>query len=175
MNYNEFSIMRILKWFFFIIVVFSINYCKTTPKADLTLSNDDPRKVAITETDNNTDKLRAHMKNLFAIIEAMIANGDFEGWYNAISLKYKYYLNNIDNLKKIADESDFLYNRRVKLRNPKDFFIHVVIPSREGKTLQFVDYEYINNNHVKVICLFDKKEKLIYDFIFEEGIWKIDR
>lgn len=153
--------------------------CKTTtvkeeePEPTPVVEKVDPRTQTIENL--SQDELREHMEALFNLIEEKIALGDYEGWSESISRKYIYYLNDPANLKKITEESDFLYNRNIILRNPADYFMHVVIKSREGKSLEFLDYEKINEFHVKVICLFDKKHKFVYDFIYEEGSWKLDR
>lgn len=156
----------------FIFLALLLFACKTGSETKINVSEARTKKI---DENYNFDELEAHMEALFNLIEKWIAQGNFEAWYNSISRKYKYYLNNPANLKKIAEESDYLYNRGVELRSPRDYFRYVVMESREGKMLKFDGYKYINNNHVKVFCLFDKKDKFVYDFIYEDGSWKIDR
>lgn len=155
--------------FFLVVLLFG---CKTTPDTEIDISNVTTKEIY--ENFNN-DELKAHMKTLFTLIERWIAQGNFEAWYKYISRKYKYYLNDPANLKKITDESDYLFNRNVKIKSPRDYFKYVVVESREGKMLKFENYKYINNNHVKVFCLFDKNDKFVYDFIYEDETWKVDR
>ncbi|MCK4799129.1 MAG: hypothetical protein KAT05_17285 [Spirochaetes bacterium] len=156
-----------------IILLIFIATCKTIPKNNNAIEN--VTNFKINKNNIDKDKLREHIKALFTLIEKKIVKGDYKAWYNLISRKYKYFLNDPANLKKIAAESDYLFNRRINLTNPKDYFKYVVIQSREGKSLKFVDYEYVNQYHIKVICLFDNKDEFVYRFIYEENLWKLDR
>jgi len=121
------------------------------------------------------DDLKKHMNNLFSAIEEKIATGDFDGWYNALTKDYKYYLNDPRTLKKMSEDSDFLSNRNIKLSSPKDFFQYVVIEARRGKSLKFYDYKYVDKFNVKVICLLDESLKFTYNFKYEDDSWKLDR
>jgi len=154
--------------FFILILIFS---CKTTDNNGSNIIKDPTTQ----KIDKNTskDKLKEHMKALFELIEEKIAKGDFEGWYNSISLSYKEFLKDSRNLRALSESSDYLYNRKILLKSAKDYFFYVVMQSREGKILEFLDCEFINDKHVKVLCLFDKKDKLVYDFIYEDGSWKV--
>ena len=75
----------------------------------------------------------------------------------------------------MSKESDYLYSRQITLQSPKDYFLHIVMPSRKGYTLKYVNYDYIDKNHIKVNCVLDDTVKFGYDFINEEGYWKVDR
>ena len=121
------------------------------------------------------DELKRLMNNLFTAIEDKIATGDFDGWYNALSRDYKYYINDPKNLKKMSEDSDFLSNRDIKLNSPKDFFQFVVMEARKGKSLKFLDYKYIDKFNVKVVCLLDDSLKFAYNFKYEDDSWKLDR
>jgi len=166
--------MNIKNIYLIIIIIFFIIFnCETTKNKINNKSENDPRKIEINEN-IDINQLKNHMKNLFTYIENLIAKADYEKWYESISIKYKKYLNDPINLKIITNSSDYLKNRKIELKDPKDYFEFVVIPSRENGILNFFDCELITKNHVKVIC-FDKNDKLIYDFIFEENLWRIDR
>ncbi len=121
------------------------------------------------------DDLDARIKKLFEAIEEKIATGDFEGWYNALSYKNRKYLSDRTILLNMSKESDYLYSRQITLQSPKDYFLHIVMPSRKGYTLKYVNYDYIDKNHIKVNCVLDDTVKFGYDFITEEGYWKVDR
>ncbi len=160
-------------YLFFIFVVFLIfGSCKTTQ--DLQKSKDDPTKYVIDKNNIKEDELRKIMKSLFELIEKNIASDNFQGWYNFLSKKYKEFLNNKEELFSISRQSDYLFNRKIILESPIDYFKYVIIASREGKSLEFIDYEYIDENNIKVISLFDKKEKYVYKFKFEDASWKLD-
>lgn len=136
----------------------------------------DKRMQFTIDKDNITeDELKRLMNNLFTAIEDKIATGDFEGWYNALTKDYKYYINDPKNLKKMSDDSDFLSNRNIKLSSPKDFFQYVVMEARKGKSLKFFDYKYVDKFNVKVICLLEDSLKFTYNFKYEDNSWKLDR
>jgi hypothetical protein len=169
---------KILFFIFFLLFLFFS--CKTnkTPggnnSSNSSSTSIDPTKFTITDN-TKEDELNKHIRALFNYIEDRIIKGDYESWYNSISQKYKDYINDPENLRALTEKSDFLFNRNFNLKDAKDYFKYVVMLSREGKSLVFVSYKYINKNHIKVFCLFDKKDELVYDFVYEDGSWKVDR
>ena len=94
--------------------------------------------------------------------------------YDFLSKDYKSFLSNKELLYRISRESDYLFNRKIILQGPRDYFKDVIIAAREGKLLEFYDYEIIDENNVKIVSLFDKKEKYVYKFKFEDNSWKLD-
>jgi hypothetical protein len=158
---------------FFVLVIFLVlGSCKTT--IDVQKNKEDPTKYIIDKNNIKEDELKKIMKSLFELIEKNIALNNFEGWYNFLTKKYKNFLNNKDELFIISRNSDYLINRKIVLENPQDYFKYVIIASREGKSLEFIDYELIDENNVKIFSLFDKKEKYVYKFKFEDNSWKLD-
>jgi hypothetical protein len=161
-----------MKRIIYIILFFLLLSCKTTQgtKND----KDDPTKYVIDKNNVKKDELREVVKALFGLIEKEIADGNFTEWYNYLSKGYKSFLNDKETLYKISKESEYLFNRNIILQGPRDYFKYVIIAAREGKLLEFYDYQYIDENNIKVTCLFDKKEKYVYKFKFEENSWKLD-
>lgn len=147
--------------------------CISSNDKKLKNNEKDPRKAQIPASIDKNE-LRNKVKEIFLYIEKIILEGNFEKWYQSISNDYKKFLENEANLKQISKTSPYLKNRNIELKTAKDYFIHVVKASREEGPLKFHDCEMIDKNRVKVIC-FDKEDKLIYNFIFEDNIWKIDR
>jgi hypothetical protein len=166
---------------FFLIVLCSFFMCKSENNVvkddkDRTSDKVDQRTVfIIDEKRTNDDDLSLHMKNLFNYIEEFIATGNFNGWYNSLSQKYKNYINDQTNLKKMSVDSDILSNKGITLKSPKDYFEFVVIQSREGQILKFKDFKVVDKTHAKVIYERYEKERFEYDFIFENNSWKLDR
>jgi len=121
-------------------------------------------------------ELNQHMEDLFVGIEEKIAMGDYEAWYYAISSEYKNYLDNKKVLAKISKDAYILSSKNIVLKSPKDYFVHVVMKSRSGRVLKYSDYEYIDQSHVKVIStMLDGSKEFVYNFIYEDGSWKLDR
>lgn len=155
----------------FFLILFLLS-CKSTQETKD--NKDDPTKYIIDKNNINADELRKIMKALFELIEKNIAEGNFNNWYNFLSKNYKAFLNNKEKLYNISKDSDYLINRKIILQSPQDYFKYVIIAARKGKSLEFYDYEIIDENNVKVISLFDKKEKYVYKFKFEDNSWKLD-
>jgi len=147
----------------------------TTMSALTTTTTIDERVDFVIDDKTPKDVLRKYMEDLFNYIEEKISRADFDGWYSSLSGAYISYINNKKDLTKLSTQSDFLANRGVVLQGPKDFFEFVVIQAREGKKLKFYDYKYIDKNNVKVICELDQYGKFDYNFVFENGSWKLDR
>ncbi len=157
--------------YLFLFFVFIIS-CKSTQETKI--QKDDPTKYVIDKNNIKKDELKEVMKALFELIEKNIADANFQGWYDFLSKDYKNFLNNKEELLRLSKISDYLKNREIILTGPRDYFKHVIIASREGKSLEFVNYDYINDKYVKVISLFDKKEKYVYKFKVEGDSWKLD-
>jgi hypothetical protein len=163
---------RLSLYFFVLLVVIS---CGGTDVVESTTTTTIPKEDDPLRIDLNSENLGEKIKGLFTNIEGKIEDADFEGWWGALSANYKSYLNNPSNLQKISQESDYLLNRNIMLTTPKDYFMHVVIRAREGKKLAYSDYELIDKGHIKVISLLDGTFKFFYNFILENGQWKLDR
>lgn len=159
-------------FFTFLLTFLIIGSCKSTN--DVQKNKDDPTRYVIDKNNIKEDELSKIMKSLFELIERNIALDNFQGWYDFLTKKYKDFLNNKKELFTISRDSDYLSNRKIILEDPEDYFNYVIIASREGKSLEFIDYELIDENNVKVFSLFDKKEKYVYKFKFEDNSWKLD-
>lgn len=121
------------------------------------------------------EDLNQKIKNLFEAIEEKIATGDFDGWYNALSYKHRKHISDKTVLQNMSKESDYLYTRNITLETPKDYFLNIVMPSRKGYSLKYINYEKVSQNHIKVNCVLDGTIKFVYDFVNEDGSWKVDR
>lgn len=135
----------------------------------------DSRFNFIVDDTVSVDHLSELVMSLFGAIEEKIATGDFDGWYAALSYKYRKYISDKSTLLSMSKESDYLYSRNVVLESPKDYFLHIVVPSRQGMSLKYLDYDYIDKNHIKVNCVLDGTLKFVYDFTYENGSWKVDK
>ena len=142
---------------------------------DTTTTTIDSRtQFTITDT-MSKDVLKKHMEDLFNYIEEKISKGDYEGWFNSLSIKYKLYLSDKKELQKLSERSDYFANRGIVIKDAKEFFELVVIQAREGKKLKFFDYKYVDKFNVKVVCILDDVGKFNYNFVFEDNSWKLDR
>ncbi|HQJ06406.1 MAG TPA: hypothetical protein PLI57_08505 [Spirochaetota bacterium] len=153
----------------------AVDTTTTTTIPAATTTTIDERVDFVIDDKTPKDVMRRYMEDLFNFIEEKISKADFNGWYNSLSKTYISYINSKKDLAKLSAQSDFLANRGIVLQGPKDFFEFVVIQAREGKKLKFSDYKYIDKNNVKVVCELDQYGKFDYNFIYEDGYWKLDR
>ena len=142
----------------FLLLLFFIS-CKGTH--EVKNNKEDPTKYVIDKNNIKKDELREIMKALFELIEKNIADGNFQEWYDFLSKNYKDFLNDKETLYNISKESEYLFNKKIILQGPRDYFKYVIIAAREGKPLEFYDYEIID-------------EKNVYKFKFEDNTWKLD-
>ena len=147
----------------------------TTTTTTIQLKIDDRLKWSASEK-VSTQTLERNIRNLFITIEEKIAHKDFDGWYGAISDSYRTFLNDKINLQKMSQKSPYLHNKGIILQTPQEYFIHVVIPAREGYKLEYRGYKKIDNNNIRVINgIPGYKDDYSYNFIYQNGSWHLDR
>ncbi len=125
--------------------------------------------------DIHSDELDSKICGLFQTIEEKILAGDFDGWYNSLSINYRSFIENPDELLKMSKKSGYLKRKKIVLRSAKDYFTYIVIPSREGVALKYVDFQQTDEKNIKVNCMLDDKHNFVYDFVYEKESWKLDK
>ncbi len=130
-------------------------------------------EVVVNTTDNSLP-LEDRIRQLFYDIEGYVSSGNYQGWYNNLSNKYKTYLNNSSELRRLSEMADFLVRNNIILTNSRDYFEHVVIKSRGGLPMSVERINIINSTQVVVLCKLGDSTGYSYTFIFEDGKWKVD-
>ena len=123
----------------------------------------------------NSDELDSKICGLFETIEEKILAGDFLGWYNSLSSNYRNFIENPDELLKMSKKSGYLKRKKIILRTAEDYFTYIVIPSREGIALKYVNFQQIDEKNIKVNCMLDGNANFVYDFVYENNSWKLDK
>ena len=123
----------------------------------------------------STDELNSKIRGLFETIEEKIISEDFNGWYNSLSSNYRSFIENPDELLRMSKKSAYLKRKKIVLRSAKDYFDYIVIPSREGIALKYVNFQQINEKNIKVNCMLDDNANFVYDFVYENDSWKLDK
>ena len=123
----------------------------------------------------STDELNSKIRGLFETIEEKIISEDFNGWYNSLSSNYCAFIENPDELLRMSKKSAYLKRKKIVLRTAKDYFDYIVIPSREGIALKYVNFQQINEKNIKVNCMLDGNANFVYDFVYENDSWKLDK
>lgn len=122
-----------------------------------------------------TDELNTKICGLFETIEEKIIAEDFDGWYNSLSSNYRAFIEDPDELLKMSKKSGYLKRKKIVLRSAKDYFDYIVIPSREGIALKYVNFQRIDEKNIKVNCMLDGNANFVYDFVYENESWKLDK
>ena len=153
---------------------------ENTPKPlpELQVIEDDPKidsRLKFKLEEINSDELDSKICGLFETIEEKILAGDFLGWYNSLSSNYRNFIENPDELLKMSKKSGYLKRKKIILRTAEDYFTYIVIPSREGIALKYVNFQQIDEKNIKVNCMLDGNANFVYDFVYENNSWKLDK
>ncbi|MDR0502363.1 MAG: hypothetical protein LBH16_03470 [Treponema sp.] len=104
-----------------------------------------------------------------------IRNRNYQAWKAALSQEYFDELSSKENLKLIS-ELPAMKTRKIVLKTPQDYFIHVVVPSRANSRVD--DIEFIGEHRVKAFTIntnrAGREVKLrLYDLEVFDDKWKI--
>lgn len=190
--------MKTLKFMFIWLFIFLLFSCKST---DETKTDEPEEKVVIEEEvveetieeealenldfelneEMDEELMEKYIKRLFYNLEEKIARGDFDGWYNTLTTSHKHFISDKTNLRLWSDSVASLVNDNIVLDNPKDYFEHIVMKARSGASFKYLDFEFVDEKHVKIKCEGrdinnpDKTDTYTYPFIIEDGEWKLNR
>jgi hypothetical protein len=93
---------------------------------------------------------REEVQRFIQELNLIIRNMDYEAWRESLSSEYFAEISSEENLH-YWSESPALTSRRIVLRTPHDYFIHVVVPSRANSRVD--DIELISENRVKAFTV----------------------
>jgi hypothetical protein len=100
----------------------------------------------------------------------IIRREDYETWLDCLSEPYIARTSDPIYLKEQSD-TPVLRSNNIQLYTLKDYFFHVVVPSRVQAALE--EIEFIDQDHVKAITTFRSTRALLYLLEREDGRWKI--
>jgi hypothetical protein len=117
------------------------------------------------------DTAKIDVQELIARLNGIIRERDYEGWVTYLGSTYRGSLSDPTFLQKVSG-SVVLRKQNVTLRELKDYFIHVVVPSRANDRVD--DIEFIGQNRVKAFTVDSKGRRLrLYDLEKDPSGWKI--
>ena len=121
-------------------------------------------------TEEIYDKTYSEVEELVMELNIIIRNMDFETWKTFLSDAY--IARNSDNayLQELQ-ERPILKRENIVLRNLKDYFVYVVVPSRSNATVSQIDF--IDEHHVKAISLTRQGPAVLYFLVRSGESWKI--
>ncbi len=156
----------------FCIVSVICTFCTTVKK-----SNDSENQTE--NLSNNTYKVSQETYNItfneiyqfIEKIQKIMDREDYETWKSILTKEYV--LKNSDPfyLKQVSEEPS-LKNSNITIKNLKDFFLFVFIPSRTGIKMDRI--EFLDQNSVKVIAIVNNTNYVIYLLEKDNNkLWKI--
>jgi hypothetical protein len=103
-------------------------------------------------------------------LDRIIRNADYESWLSFLSEEY---IRTTADPAYLKDQSEkpLLKQANIQLQELRDYFVHVVVPSRSQATLD--EIEFLDENHVKAIALLRGTRVILYLLERDEGQWKI--
>ena len=128
---------------------------------------------------------KLEVQALIADLNRIIRARNYEAWVNHLADSYYALINSRDFLEERTEE---LYRRDVIvaqnmgrdprmverriLRTGRDFFLHIVVPSRSNDRVD--DIDFVSENRVKAFTIDTRGNRLIlYDLEIIDGRWKI--
>lgn len=117
------------------------------------------------------DTTKMDVQALIGKLNEIIREKDYNTWVTYLGPTYRTALSDPAFLKRIS-ESSVLKKQGVTLRELKDYFTYVVVPSRANDRVD--DIEFIGQNRVKAFTVDSKGRRLrLYDLEKVPSGWKI--
>ncbi len=117
------------------------------------------------------DSTKTDVQELIVRLNAIIRAKDYERWVTFLGKDYRAGLSDPSFLQRISN-STILRKQRITLRELRDYFIYVVVPSRANDHVD--DIEFIGQNRVKAFTMDSKGRRLrLYDLEKTPTGWEI--
>jgi len=127
----------------------------------------DPASITKEEYDSTKSDIQALIQELNTIIRTQ----NYNAWVDHLGPKYMAAISSPAFLARVS-ESARLKNQKIVLRDLKDYFMYVVVPSRANDRVD--DIEFIGQNRVKAFTVTEKNQRLrLYDLEKTDQGWKI--
>jgi hypothetical protein len=103
-------------------------------------------------------------------LNQIIRSEDYESWLTFLSEQY---IRTTSAPEYLRDQSEkpLLKQANIRLENLRDYFLHVVVPSRTQATLD--EIEFLDENHVKAIAVLRGTRVILYLLERDGAQWKI--
>ncbi len=112
----------------------------------------------------------SEVEKLIARLNEIIAEKDYDDWLAYLSPGYVETTGSPAYLSE-ASKSPILQSQKIVLKNLKDYFLHVVVPSRVQAKLS--EISFIDKTHVKAISLINGQPVILYWLVWIDSRWMI--
>jgi hypothetical protein len=127
----------------------------------------DPKTVSVELKETTFFDVKVLISKLNKIIQAK----DYDAWSAELTQAYREYYSSDETLARIS-EAAVLKRQKIVLSSLKDYFIHVVYPSRQNDRVD--DIEFIDESRIRAIIVNVKGERLVlYNLEKIDDTWKI--
>jgi len=133
--------------------------------------------AAISVSQELYDNTLAEVRLFIDKLNLIIKNKDYAGWRNALSDEFFARVSSQEFLAN-ASKSALLRSKKIVLKTPEDYFLHVVVPARSNSRVDEIEFMAINA--VKVFYNDQKagttevRRLRLYELIKKSGdTWKI--
>ena len=117
------------------------------------------------------DTTKSDVQKLIERLNTIIRDKDYESWVTFLGPRYRAALSDNSFLERVSS-STVLRKQKITLRELRDYFIYVVVPSRANDRVD--DIEFIGQNRVKAFTLDAKGRRLrLYDLEKKPNGWEI--
>jgi hypothetical protein len=163
--------------------------CKTPPEAEVTdpLPAEAPAEGNVTETGGVTggtphsgtisrevyELTLAEVREFIEVLNRMIADKNYDEWSSTLSDEYYARISSAEYLARQSN-SPLLASKKIVLRTPHDFFLHVVVPSRANSRVD--EIEIFSDNRVSAFYVETSRagrRLRVYELQKIENDWKI--
>ena len=182
------------RWWYLIVAAAMLMACKSVPSTEESPAEEpsvvgqphkgaEPSKNPITVSQEVYDETLAEVRLFVENLNVLISSENYNGWRNALSDEFFARISSPEFLASVS-EMPGLKSRRIVLRTPYDYFMHVVVPARSKSRVD--EIEFIDTNRVKVFhieersgrrtnpdSLVETRRLRLYDLIDTGGAWKI--
>lgn len=110
------------------------------------------------------------VERFVSALNDIIRRQDYDTWVTFLSAEYVGRTSDPEYLRR-QSEKPLLKQNNVQLRNLRDYFDHVVVPSRVLATVD--EIEFIDETRVKAITAVRSTRAVLYLLVREDGNWKI--
>ncbi|MDR0662670.1 MAG: hypothetical protein LBF80_01135 [Spirochaetaceae bacterium] len=124
--------------------------------------------ASITHTVYNETK--EDIGNFIYGLNSIIKAKKYNEWRAYLDDDYYNFINSPDYLQ-TASRSDILTSKKIVLTNAYDYFMNVVVPARSNDRVDSI--EFINENRVKAMAMYDGKWITLYHLEKRHDGWKI--
>ncbi len=136
-----------------------------------------PEEPAETETEDFVvtqeiyEKTFEDVEVLIDRLNSIIRNENFEEWSTYLTEEYREYYSDPAVLREISEDLRKKYRYELRLRSLRDYFLYIVVGSRQEATLDKIDF--IDENRLLAYSIVNETPVILYYLANDGEGWKI--